>query len=463
VTCILCWNIENFELKTIETPSVADNAVYGVTEDAAAAGRLAYILTNLSFTDDQGADVQPDIFIVIEILTTDDSSASRGILAPGTGGDGAVRLLEKIRAKPGYDRWMLVPPLQTGPNEAVAVFYNSNNYWFTGPRRWPGGNGPCRDGGNPGAYPSPMYDGVLPDEAIPEGLPNENISEKFAAAAVDFQYRTGHARAGLPIDFNDEKSPYLVTFAEKDLTKNPVGIKRTLSLFAIHGPNRDDTAKAYLENLANVADIFTDPVQDQVKVVLGDFNLNLLGDSPAYTQTDAYDPLINDAHYTLGISRPLTQPPPDYSGYRGYFATHLRSLAKATYYYVSRNNSDFYPGYGYVGSNRNAATQYSLDNILARFGNKADGRPCGILKNVTVLNGIVASPFAVVADPAGEPPKGFFRFPLQMQNVPPLNDPPPQLQPPKKTDPNTRTMFPQWDNFGHIRCTSDHMPIVAIV
>jgi hypothetical protein len=151
-----------------------------------------------------------------------------------------------------------------------------------------------------------------------------------------------------------------------------------------------------------------------------------------------------------------------FTGYRGYLATHVRPLNRVTYWYIG-NNADYYPGYGVIGDGNSATKNYSIDNILGKFGDNGHGAPCGALQHVTVLNGVVPPPFNVVqAVPAPPPyvgPQGHYQWPLKMTNVEPYNNPPAQLQQP--LNPAVQASLRQWNNYGHIRCTSDHMAIVA--
>ena len=293
MTLILCWNIDNFDRAQIETPSVALNAAYGVTETVAATGRNGYILANLDITDPATNNVvRPDIIVVIEVSTNDTWALRQGVgqLASGAGGQGAVLLLGRIRHHTGNDAWMLVPPLQTGAREAVAVFYDSANYAFTGPWRWSGGNGPSQPAAAPMPYPAPFRD-VMPDTDIPAGLPNAGISEQQLAAATAFTYRVGHAQAGNAINYGNNRVPYWVTFARVDYSQDPPTVGRTFSLFAIHGPAGNNPARNYLRALADVHEIVDPPNVNEVKVVLGDFNLNLMDAN--LNQAPEYQPLIN--------------------------------------------------------------------------------------------------------------------------------------------------------------------------
>lgn len=465
MTRILCWNIDNFDLLKIENPlSVNFLAPYFVSEAIASAARSAYILDNMSFTDPGPNQlVRPDIIVVIEVSTEDTYVANPGVgqLATGSGGQGAYTLLERIRTATNNANWMLVPPLQTGPQEAVAIFYDSTAYCFAGPWRWPGGNGPSRAAGAPLNYPLPFRNG-LPNTDIPATLPNAGMVEQLAAAATAFTYRVGHAQAGNPFPYaNNLRVPYWVKLGQVDYSQNPPVVQRTFSLFVIHGPAGNALARTFLTNLADVEEIVAAPVVNEVKVVLGDFNLNLTVDQANnLVQTPEYDGLIG-AGYALALSSPGQVPSGNnFTGYRGYLATHVRTLGNATYWYIG-NNSDFYPGFGYVGSDT-ATRNFSLDNVLVRFGDDGHGAPCGNLANTTILNGVVTTPFAAYVPP-NNAPAGYYQWPLQMATVADYGNPPQRIPNPHGVADARAASFPQWNNFGHIRCTSDHMAVVVDV
>jgi hypothetical protein len=350
---------------------------------------------------------------------------------------------------------MLVPPLQTGPREAVAVYFDSTNYTFTGPWLWQGGRGPSFDpaGLQPpqtAAYPA-AFNGALPTTQIPVGQRNAGVAQNLAAAAFEFKSVT----TGNPIAYgNNRRVPYWVTFAGTD--------GRTYSFFVIHGPAGNNPARTYLADLADVAEIVGAVADNEVRLVLGDFNYNLLDNQ--LVQVAEYTPLIN-AGYTLGFKSPATPPPPpaQFNGYRGYFATHVRTIDTASYWYIA-TWADFYPCYGYSGGTT-ATSNYSLDNILARFGNIPNtNNPCGTLEHVTALNGVVGVPYGVANPPPAGAPPGYYRFAMQMATVADFGNPPAQIMHMTAQEiAARRTSFQQWNNYGHIRSTSDHLAIVADV
>ncbi len=392
-----------------------------------------------------------------------------GNFVGGSGVNASLGLLTSIRNATNNPAWKLVPPLQTGPREAVAVYYDALNYAFTGPFQWPGGVGPSFDPSAPNPLPTASYPApfnlALPNRSIPQGSrSNGGISERRVAAAWKFQYKANHFVQG-NYNFNGMRVPYWVTFVELDNNQNPPTVLRELSLFVVHAPASTGPAQFYLRDLELLAEI-TDPAPNAqnppagVRVVLGDFNVNLL--KPDMTRNGYYLSLAN-AGYTLGIDRPGAAPNP-LAGYKGYFATHIKRGKNATYWSTNAV-TDYYPGYGYIGSSLDSLPNfYSIDNILARYLGNNVGGP---MANVTVLNGIVGSPYSIVNAPAGNPPVGVYRLPIYLAAGRPPPPPPRLFAPPPQQAPQfsagRRGAFKGWDNFGRIRSTSDHLAIVADV
>jgi hypothetical protein len=429
MTRIVYWNIEKFALNKIADPSNRRKSHSSISKALASWTRLNYITDHINFPTAVGL-ARIDILVVVEVTTAVDGV---GRLVHGAGSAGALELLQEIRNETANFNWMLVPPLQTGGREAVAVYFNSANLDFTGPWRWPGGTGPSFDPAaanvaTPGY--APPYAGSLPA-----------AQQHLAARADGFTYGAHAALAG-NLNFVP-RTPYMVTFTERA----PGG--RDLTLFAIHSP-ADQTAPAFLRRLADSAEIVDNLGANEVRVIVGDFNVNLLNTVALnYTRNTAYDPLTVNGGYMLGIDRPVGVFPAPINGYLGYFATHLRDVDKASYWSTATAN-EFRPGYGFIGSSR-IGNFYAIDNIFARYG------PMGAIANVTVVNGVAGSPYNVGALlPA--PPGGFYGMPIVMASVGEFSPAPPTAPPHSLA---RVAAFRAWYNYGYIRSTSDHMAIVA--
>lgn len=367
---------------------------------------------------------------------------------------------------------MLVPPLRTGPNEGVAVFYNSNRLVFTGPWLWPGGDrGQAVDPhatrkrtheGLPPAnvYPED-YDGCLPPERkVPEGaLQNEGQLERVCAASVSYCYANapGDYLQGQPMQFAWQRSPYMVTFAEID-SSAPSEVLRNLTLFAVHAPASTWFARNYLRKLAYVSEIVEHQGNSEVRVLAGDFNVNQL--DGAGNRDDAYAPLIQQAGYVDAIHVPAQTP----TEHLGYYATHIRRTDSAVYWRsAAPENTNHYPGYGYIGSSW-IENFNSIDNCFVRYSGSPRSYPEGYgpgnppPHNTTVLNGVVGSPYTRHPAPPNAP-VGHYNLPIAM-------NPGRFGLPPEPADPfeiGLCSSFRGWANYGRIRSTSDHMALVIDV
>lgn len=446
MTRILYWNIENFAMNKIANVSRKRQRGGGLMRDLASDNRRWYIRRVLN------AAAPVDIVVVVEVETAYDGV---GRLGRGAGTDGAIELLREIRA--AYDNsWMLVPPIQTGPNESVGVFYRStqpgSRRYFTGPYRWPGGAAavPVAPPGAVGAYP-PYLSSRLPNRVVPAGaLQNVAINERNCAARVAFTIHAGHAtHAGVPINFLPSRAPYMVTFAETNAAAPPV-VQRNLTLFAIHSPAAG-VANQYLTNLPLVEQIRTAPAPTEVRAIVGDFNVNLLRTD--LSEATAYGPL-RAVGYTQAL-RPANPLPANVNGYRGYFATHMLPQFMGTVW-STVGNPVYYPGYGYIGSlfGPNLDT---IDNIYTWHG-------AGLVPpapHTTILNPIARTPFQTGG--------GYGSGPAGTVAMPRLVDLPPPARPgyPPGTAPNYQpgwyTTFTGWVQYGYIRSTSDHLPLVIDV
>ena len=456
MTRILYWNIENFALNKIRNTSFKRQKGASQSQATASIDRRDYILEHLAITN-AGVVARPDIVVVVEVETV---FTSVGRLASGAGEQGARVLLADIRNTTGNPNWMLVPPLQTGPTEAVGVFYDSTNLVFTGPWRWPGGIGPSFDpaaNAAPGTvqYAAP-YNTTLPNRVIPANATNAGQSERAVAARTRFTRRNGIPRAGQFINkqFERTRAPYMVRFAEL----NGLGaVARELTLFAIHAPASTNLAGTYLQQLAGIAQIIDGLGANEARFVLGDFNVNLMRRDATRTRAPAYAQLA--ANYTLGIDRP-GNPPNPIDGWLGYFATHVKDKTSATYWAVNPNTDEanFYPGYGYIGSSL-IGNFFSIDNILSRYGVGVGAG--GPMQNVSVINGIVGSNYNVILPPIpGTPPPGTYGLPIRMADAARFGAPAAQAP---AFGVGRQTSFRGWDNYGFIRSTSDHLAIVADV
>ncbi len=441
---ILYWNIQQFGVNKIRMLGLKRNHAGVLQPDYEAQDRRQLILRHIT-------SFNPDIFVVIEVATG--ANAGSSLLTQTGGWDGCNLLRQQLAGLPGAPQWNLVPPLVVGMGgraEAVAIYYKrttnaGNSLYFTGPNQWSNlGNGQTF---NPGvmpaplraAYPAPFNAACYPNgsRAIPAGtLHNTGIQENQCAARVNFVDGGGAA-----INYNGLRSPYMATFSE--INGGGV-IVQDISLFAVHSPP-NHTAQNYLNGLANVGDISAALGANEARVIVGDFNLNLLNNG---NNANNYYNNLTALGYAKQLD-PAGGPPVPLDGYQGYFTTHIKNAANSSFWSTNAGNI-FYPGYNYLGSSM-VNNFYSIDNILVR-----GGAP----NNFTVSNSVTGTPLNIVPGPVpGAPPLGNVAFPSSFQNPPggwPAN-PAPQFQ----LGDNQR--YRDWRNYGHIRSTSDHLALYVEV
>jgi len=441
---ILYWNIENFAFNKIANPNTRKRQKGASRKLAQAAeDRKDYILQHLT-----SLNPFPDIMVVVEVETAYDGD---GRIVRGAGANGAVTLLDEIRDATGNDDWMLVPPLQTGPNEAVGVYYNSTNLVFTGPCVWPGGAGATAQIGGPtGAYPPPFNNTITTGRDVPDGaLYNVDVPEDECAARVRYTYNNNNPGLQGQQVILFSRMPYMVTFAELDANDDVIA---NLTLYAIHSPANAFSAGMYLDDLADYEEITDALANDEIRVIVGDFNVNLMSAAPNFTESAHYNPLQN-AGYALAL-KPLGAAPNPANGYPGYYATHIRRGSKAVYWSTT-DLTTYYPGYGMIGSDL-VQNFYAIDNIFTCYG--AGWQPPAN-NRFTIMNGIVGSPYNLHAVPAVGTPQGTLAFGIDMASA--------AFAAPPATGPafsvGRRTAFNGWDNYGHIRSTSDHLALVIDV
>ncbi|MDQ3933510.1 MAG: hypothetical protein M3340_02640 [Actinomycetota bacterium] len=449
MTRILFWNIETFALNKIADPSTSPvKKGSKQKKNERAKDRLAYIRHVFDV-------VKPQVIVVVEVETGYDA---RGRLARGAGLSGSVRLLDELRGSMGA-AWMLIPPIQTGPKEAVAVYYDSTRRFFTGPYRWPGGaeataaaaavTGDYPSGPGPdlmACLPDPK-DGAKPRGAIPQGA-QYNIGRderRCAARTTDFTARVTKKT----IPWGDKaRAPYMVTFAETNAKGTVV---RNLTLFAVHAPASAFNAPTYMEWLSVTTQIVDARAANEVRVVLGDFNVNLL-DAETYELKAAYK-LLPEQGYKRALD-PLPSAPTPLKGYPGYFATHIRGRKKAACWGTTEAPAR-YPGYAYTGSDQ-WKNFYAIDNIFV-WGAKPT--------NFTVLNPIVGTPLDLYAPSWFLPRLGGHIELKRLTAVPPYpaaaGANPPKLGPPNLG--GVIGAFRGWKNYGRIRSASDHLALAIDV
>jgi len=433
MTSILYWNIENFSTNKISNPRPKRKRGSSVTEADAADARRDYIMRHID-------DLDPDIFIIVEVETPWNNN--RGVLCGGGGEIGVNELFNLLyRAD---NTWAMVPALITGNKESVAVYFHDDRVQFSGPKLWAGGNGPTNNGVTAltaRAYPAGWR--TLSNAAVDANSAfNPNVAQSKCAAAVTFNRTNGTA-----IDFGQNtRTPFQTTFWD-------VAGQRNINIFTVHSPADWFWADAFVNDMAVASEIRRNLRNNEVRLVLGDFNLNLLRVTDN-TYIDPYAALITRG-YSVALAPPIAVPNP-LLGYRGFFATHIRPVDSAEFWSTA-NNSVYYPTYAYSGDSTNPGRNESIDNVLYR-GND----PNPLVPRLTIINGIVGSPFRNTNPPRPSvgTPVGTQAFNAEIDwtwlgaNAP--------NQGPLTTTiawPGSQTWFESFPVYGKIRSTSDHLPL----
>lgn len=459
MTRILYWNIENFAENKIN--SVDGRRQVGSTKTVAeaSADRWGYIRSVVESVD-------PQVFVVVEIESR--PFVARGGLDTTAGARGCATLLRRLRGDPAGPRpWSLVPPLQTGPTESVAVFFRHDQLTFCGPAVWPGGAGPSARGGRTGDYPPDPrmhMDTALPPGNVPDGgntpWPNAGLPVRRCAASTSFTWNAASNNHGLVAFGPHQRTPYHVCFVDSSVPPPPrqqpappPPRPRVLTIFAVHAPAHV-TAEAYLRDLSKLAEI-TDPQADsEVRVVVGDFNVNLM--DAQFARDPAYQCLKDPAQPTPPYDLLLdvdAVPMNPYEGFAAYFATHIKHRYSAIGW-STQDDQRVDPGYGYVGSDFGPPAS-AIDNAYVRYGNPA----LAPSHYFTIVNPVVGSPYRYRANGG---PTGGIPFPRLVDYPPPHRPAPaPVVAPPYS--PGDASAFRGWANYGYLRSTSDHLPLVMDV
>lgn len=462
MTRILYWNIGNFSLKRINDPSDPATSF---------SSQLRY----RHIIDEVFMPHTPDILVIVEVFSRNSATMLEGCTVGGNAALGVWDVLVEIQEQTGNDNWSLIPPIWSGTQgftEAVAVYYDSTHLQFLGPYVWgpdyrtasrsfplnracplgqtvrPIGYGPAWPNG-PGNY-DPFWTGAFAQHrAFPGGggMPTENR----LAAQWEF-----YGANGVRIHFSEphHRSPCYCKF--RDLTV-PGG--RAIKLFAVH--TSPGSAINATRNLADIQEL--QPALNEVSVVVGDFNVDGF-----VSGMHAYTPLLSPPlSFTMGLDprNPLTAAPDP--ARQPYCQTHLLPVGEATPFGMAglmtgTPTANIYPRFGYTGAvSRDGYTlthKGCLDNIFTKYGG---GTAPGPAANMTVVNTIVGSPYNVAPIPpaVGTLAAGL-AYPSRLMTPIPL-----------PMGRNSTAVGADWEkslfqidvNFGTVRETSDHLPLIIEV
>lgn len=453
MTRILYWNVQDFSINKINDPRFGIHPHTVLTRAQASADRRWLIHQVI-------AAANPDIITIVEL---ESGWTAVGNLATGNAPNVALTLLADLQGI--NPNWCLVPPLRTGPSEGVLVYFRQDRLAFCGPYQWSGGAGPSQAAPMAPAAYGDGYAAALPAGPVPAGAPNAGMAQNMLAARVsDYTNSLASPVPGGALTF-DGRQPYCTQFAE--ITPGGAYV-RTITLFSIHAGASYIYAVGYLDDLVTCAEVVDAIGANEVRVVVGDFNLNLMSNTPPRPIRAEYAAMTAaPGNYTLGITPagpspapPAGNPPPAGEMYDAYYATHIKGWYNASYWSTG-GQTQYYPGYGTIGADL-LTNLYAIDNIFYRYGGGLAPPPA---HDVTILNPITGTPYhnldALYPAPPVQPlpPMGPTAMASTMANM--LFNPAPLTAAPYHVA--TVGQFRNWINYGHIRSTSDHLPIVAVV
>lgn len=480
---ILYWNINNFS-----RPKVLVAAPVAAALEATQ--RLNYIVQNV-MRGPVGGPI-PDIIVVVEIFSRIREVGSEGtpLRATLNAGIGVRTLLAQLRADAvigtvaAGTNWCVVPPLNLGlfgQREAVAVYYNAVNLQFTGPNLlWQLFGGP----GNPVGQSQPVtaathaaimnysagWTNAMPALGRTTTFPvmgggNVVIPENQLAGEWQYYDTTMVPRpipSPLPpaipvtrIQFPYEgcRAPFYTRFLD--------GGGRTLHIFSVH--TSPGSARQAIQHMQDVQEMNAAPAATHVNVILGDFNVDTFGNHwgvynwmmpPLGHYTCQFDPRVAHA----GAPVPARKP---------YLMTHFLPTVEAMPYNAQgvppNPQQDVYPRFGYMGSAWPAINDTgAIDNIFTAYGAGA----AGPATNPTVVNTVTGTPYSYLnaAPPPGVTPE--LRNSLPFNSTMPIDmltaTPPANIGTGGINGPNLvfEGIFQNWNYFGKIYSTSDHMPLM---
>lgn len=529
---ILYWNLENFSSAKIglggapaPIPVAPPGAAPPLTPALAAANRFHYIVTSVMGGVLAGGQI-PDIIVVVEVYVRDNNVNVEGTVINdfGNAGRGVIALLNRLRvnsvlgALAAGTNWCVVPPLKLGEfgrTEAVAVFYNAARVQFVGPNAYYGipffgGIGwsqPCVVPAM-GPQPAPIAypNGWLPylpalnrtTTLVPGGpaIPENQLAGEWQYYPANPAPPAAPARPYPPMvppqispnrihfPVRGCRGPFLTQFLEVAPPGMP---RRTLSLFSMH--TSPQTAPAAVTQLQNVPAIMSPPGASEIKIVLGDFNVDPFSTAPNGNNnfTNYYAPLLPPPVPVLPVGPPYPgiysmaldpRNPPGPAGMLNpvrspYCMTHLLPTNTATPYNTLGVAPDaqhnVYPRYGYMGTTRvmpQISTSGAIDNILTAYGANAVPPPPGGPQNVTIVNTITGKPYTMFPIPAGVTPEltGGAGFNSTMPPPNMLNGAPPGGVTSMVAGAAAQlAQFRSWQWFGLVRSVSDHLALVIDV
>jgi hypothetical protein len=436
MTRVLYWNIQQFSWDKLRGDVVADD-------------HLRLILGILE-------QQPPDVVVIVEVVARMNVQVWDG-LPLGSGSDAgkaAVVLVEALRQVTGNANWSLIPPACSGTGgkrEAVAIYYDAARLEFTGPWVW---SPNAAAGLNLAQPPTATNVGHAADYT--------NWNQWGPAANRAWPAATGAVleRRGAPQMVFHDANDQLIGFPYEE-HRSPIHASfkecaggRSLKLFAMHTTPGRSTAPPAVRSLARVQELI--PQADEVTAIVGDFNVDTFRNFNPYEpllQLPAQfrmllDPRVNHAGNPVDVRKP-------------YCVTHLLPIDEATPYNADPGppspQRNVYPRFGCFGSmiRNQISDSAAIDNALVGYGPNA--APAAGAPRATIVNRIVGSPYDADQNhlPAVADLRGGLNYPSSMAGVVPL--------PGGRKESEGPHNFYLWSNFGKIRDTSDHLPLLVEV
>jgi hypothetical protein len=441
---ILYWNVQDFTNNKIANGLPPPHAAYGYAGAGQGPERLAYMIDTFSTGALPGpVPFIPDFIVVVEI-EKGGANVGPGYPVIGNAATGVIGLLNAINANAtligGGRHWSLVPPLslgRKGQGEGIAVFYNDTAWRFMGPQS------------RGAAYLAP-FAGALPNRRIPVGYPLGRGNQWEDRLQGQWFYTSRkRVRFGNPssikFPFRNSRPPWLTYFGSVAL---PATLVRLMSIHTQPLPATTPIAAtraiSYVTGMMNNAW----EAAQQIDVILGDFNVNNLA-AASWAAGGAFAHFVGtDAVFNANpVYTPAVRAPAGLNVmYNDYYRTESPPLADCE---VENGGaiSGQMPGYDYLIR--------SIDNVFYRTHGVA--APPAAARS-TIVNRATGTPYPAAAGaPVPAPYRGAVTYAPTMAtpiatiiaNV---------LAAPAVYDGNDE--FQEWDNYGKIRSTSDHLPLV---
>lgn len=467
MTRILYWNLDNFSLPKI----------WAIQPEGVVMAAVRSNLINGVMTGPVGGP-PPDIIVVVEVYSRVREVGIEGTVldAGRNAGAGVLQLLGNIRQALNNPTWCVVPPLNVGlfgQQEAVAVFYNATNLQFTGPNlyfdRYPGTPGTVVGQSQPVAvntsqhildYPLPWQNALPIQMNRQHNFPGVGAINEWQLAGEWQYWGVGrpipspeppvYPNNRIQFPAQGSRGPFWTQFSDLTVPQP----RRLINLFTVH--TSPVTAWLGVNRMQQVQQMAAPAAPGTVSVILGDFNVDSFDPGGFGGGMNAYWMAAPAGIYTMQLDPRVGHAGAPNPNRKPYCMTHLLRLDQGTPFNTGGGapipTQNVYPRYGYMGSSFPQINDSgAIDNIFTAYGAGAPGAPA----NITVVNKIVGTPYDRI-QPAPQGVTGELTGGQHFASA--LANPIPQ---PGGINPPVCTIgFPQLFNYGQVRRTSDHLPLM---